>query len=80
MLNKGKQDLSKIPGVLNVEIGRSIDAQSRYNYCWLVRVANEEVLRSYKKHSIYESYAAKYFRPLASETVAIDYEILDAVG
>ena len=80
MLNLGKQDLSKIPGVLNVEIGRSIDADSRYNYCWLVRVANEEVLKTYKSHPIYESYARKYFRPLASETVAIDYEILDAVG
>jgi len=80
MLNKGKQDLSAIPGVLNVEIGRSIDAQSRYNYCWLVRVANEEVLKSYKSHPVFESYADKYFKPLTSETVAIDYEILDAVG
>lgn len=80
MLNKGKQDLSKIPGVLNVELGRSIDAQSRYNYCWLVRVASEEVLKTYKTHPIYESYADRYFKPLASETVAIDYEILDAVG
>ena len=76
MLTKGQQDLIQIPGVLNVEIGRSIDSNSRSNYCWLVSVANEEVLKSYKAHPIYENYTKK-----ASLGITVnDFEIFGAVG
>ena len=76
MLTKGQQDLIQIPGVLNVEIGRSIDSNSRSNYCWLVSVANEEVLKSYKAHPIYENYTKK-----ASLGITVNvFEIFVAVG
>ncbi|MEJ2179658.1 MAG: class II fructose-bisphosphate aldolase [Gammaproteobacteria bacterium] len=76
MLTKGQQDLIQIPGVLNVEIGRSIDSNSQYNYCWLVSVANEEVLKSYKAHPIYENYTKK----VSMGITVNDFEILDAVS
>ena len=76
MLTKGQQELIQIPGVLNVEIGRSIDSNSRHNYCWLVRVANEDILKSYKAHPIYENYTKNV--TLGSTTN--DFEIFDAVG
>jgi fructose-bisphosphate aldolase class II len=79
MLNKGKQDLSKIPGVLNVEIGRSVNAQGRYGYCWLIRFAHENVLESYKNHPLHVAYADNYFRPLAADRITNDYEILDTL-
>lgn len=76
MLTKGQKDLIQIPGVLNVEIGRSIDSNNRQNYCWLVRVANEEVLKSYKAHPIYENYTKKF----TLGSTANDFEIFDAAG
>jgi fructose-bisphosphate aldolase class II len=79
MLNKGKLELSRIPGVLKVEIGRSVNAQGRYSYCWLIRFAHENVLESYKHHPLHVTYADKYFRPLAADRVTNDYEILDTL-
>ena len=76
ILIKGQQELNQIPGVLNVDIGRSIDADNQHNYCWLVKVVNEEILKSYKAHPIYENYA----KSLNESVTANDYEIYDAVG
>lgn len=76
MLTKGQQELIQIPGVLNVEIGRSTDSNNLYNYCWLVTLANEEVLRSYKAHPTYENYTKK----VASGITVKDFEIFDAAG
>jgi fructose-bisphosphate aldolase class II len=77
MLRKGKEQLSGIPGVLDVRIGRAIDHKSKYRYCWLVRFAHESVIEYYKTHPIHVAYADSYFRPIAAERVTNDYEILD---
>jgi len=77
MLRKGKQQLSSIPGVLDVRIGRATDEKSKYRYCWLVRFAHESVIEKYKTHPVHVSYADSYFRPIAGERVTNDYEILD---
>ncbi|MGD8641885.1 MAG: ketose-bisphosphate aldolase, partial [Gammaproteobacteria bacterium] len=63
MLHQGQQDLQKIPGVLDVRIGRSVDATSSHNYCWILRFANENVLESYQTHPVYEAYSEKYIKP-----------------
>lgn len=80
VLIKAQQDLGQIPGVLNVEIGRTVDLNGADKYFWLVRVANEEVLKSYKAHPVYQDYVEKYFKQVASHRAADDYEILEAVG
>ena len=77
MLRKGKQQLSSIPGVLDVRIGRATDDNSKYRYCWLVRFAHESVIETYKTHPIHTAYADSYFRPIAADRVTNDYEILD---
>lgn len=77
MLRKGKEQLSKIPGVLEVEIGKSINDQGKYRYCWLIRFAHEEVFESYKTHASHVSYADQYFRPLASDRITNDYTIIE---
>ena len=77
MLRKGKQQLSSIPGVLDVRIGRATDDKSKYRYCWLVRFAHECVIESYKSHPVHVEYADSYFRPIAADRVTNDYEILD---
>jgi len=56
-LSKGRDELSRIPGVLEVEIGRTIQSLGRCEYCWLVKLANEKVLENFKVHPLYEKYA-----------------------
>jgi len=58
-LSRGQKELSQIPGVLEVEIGKIIKPNGGYNYCWLVRLANEKVLENFKAHPIYENYTTK---------------------
>jgi len=77
MLRKGKQQLSSIPGVLDVRIGRAKDDKSKYRYCWLIRFAHESVIDSYKTHPVHIAYADSYFRPVAGDRITSNYEILD---
>jgi len=79
MLRKGKQQLSSIPGVLDVRIGRAKDENSKYRYCWLIRFAHESVIENYKTHPVHVAYADSYFRPIAGDRVTNDYEILDDI-
>lgn len=57
-LARGQKELGQIPGVLAVEIGRSIRPNGHYSYCWVVKLANDKVLESFKAHPVYENYAA----------------------
>ena len=77
MLRKGKQQLSSIPGVLDVRIGRATDDKSEYRYCWLVRFAHESVIEHYKSHPIHVAFADNHFGPIAKDVISNDYEILD---
>ena len=77
MLRKGKQQLSSIPGVLDVRVGRATDEKSKYRYCWLVRFAHESVIETYKSHPVHVAFADSYFRPIAEDRISNDYEIID---
>lgn len=77
MLRKGKQKLSTIPGVLDVRIGRATNDESKYRYCWLVRLAHEDVIESYKSHPVLTAFTENHFQPIAADRVYSDYEILD---
>jgi fructose-bisphosphate aldolase class II len=78
-LLRGKQQLSKIPGVLEVQIGKALNPQGKYRYCWLIRFAHERVIESYKSHPLHVAYADKHFRPLAADRITNDYEIMDTM-
>ncbi|WP_455375058.1 hypothetical protein, partial [Kaarinaea lacus] len=60
-LNMGKKELRKIPGVINVKIGRTLDKQDQVKYCWIVQLASESVLEAYRRHPVYEAYADKRY-------------------
>jgi fructose-bisphosphate aldolase class II len=79
MLIRGKQQLSKIPGVLKVQIGKALNSQAKYRNCWLIRFAHKRVIESYKSHPLHVAYADKYFRPVATDRITNDNEILDAM-
>jgi fructose-bisphosphate aldolase class II len=77
MMRKGKQDLSAIPGVMNVEVGKAVDQHGAYRYCWLIRFTSAKVIDSYKTHPAHVEYADTFFRPIAGDRITNDYEMLD---
>ena len=79
MLRKGVQQLSAIPGVMNVEAGKTADGKGSYRYCWLIRFANSSVIDSYRNHPAHVQYADSLFRPIAGDRISNDYEMLQAI-
>ena len=77
MMRKGKQQLSTIPGVMNVQVGRAVDERGSYRYCWLIRFASAKVIEHYKTHPVHVEYADGFFRPIAADRITTDYEMLD---
>lgn len=77
MFDRGQQQLSTIPGVRDVLVGKSVKQDSRFRYAWLIRFCNREVVEYYKEHPIHKHYADHYFRPRAGERITSDFQILN---
>lgn len=75
---KGRQILDNIPGVRATWSGTAIKADAQYQWCWLIRFANTQVINSYRDHPEHVAYADTYFRPNAADRISIDYELIGA--
>ena len=74
MIREGKKTLSKIPGVLEVTTGHSVQEDDAYRYTWLVRFCHRDVIESYRNHPLHVTFADTLFRPVAGERISIDYQ------
>ncbi len=73
---KGREVLSRIPGVMAVETGVAIQPEDpQYRYVWLVRFCQPEVIAHYRDHPVHVEYADKHFRPVAGNRITIDFEL-----
>lgn len=81
MMEEGRRVLSKIPGVRRVVTSRAVTKDAKYQYCWLVRFAHPDVIKTYRDHPDHVAFADTLFRPIAGNRISIDYvEINDANG
>ncbi len=73
---KGREALSRIPGVMAVETGVAIQPEDPpYRYAWLVRFCQPQVIAYYRDHPLHVEYADRHFRPVAGNRVTIDFEL-----
>jgi len=72
----GVDVLDKIPGVRATWRGEAVKSEAQYQWCWLIRFANESVIPSYRDHPDHVAYANEQFRPIAGNRVSIDYTLL----
>ncbi len=77
MMMHGHEVLSDIPGVRQVATGRALTAQAQYQYCWLIRFAQTNVIKNYREHPAHVKFADHHFRPRTSNRISIDYELID---
>lgn len=77
MISKGIEVLSQIPGVREVNAGRSVTPDSKFAYTWLIKFCSPEVVEYYKNHPAHKHYADIEFRPNAGERITTDFEILN---
>jgi fructose-bisphosphate aldolase class II len=78
MMVKGREVLSKIPGVREVVTGTAVKADAAYRYTWLVQFCHPAVIDSYREHPDHVAFADQQFRPVAGERISIDYVWTDA--
>lgn len=76
MADLGRQELSRIPGVLNVSFGTSISANARYRYTFVIDLVDGQALSLYRDHPLHVAFADTHFRPLATDRITTDYEIV----
>jgi fructose-bisphosphate aldolase class II len=79
MIAEGRQALSAIPGVREVFTGEAVQDAAKFRYTWLVRFCHPAVIDSYREHPDHVTFADKLFRPLASDRISIDYQMVDPV-
>jgi fructose-bisphosphate aldolase class II len=77
LLSRSKQELEAIPGVMQVQIGKSLNPQGQLSYCLQLRLASEQVVSEYKKHPGYIAFEDKYARHLVSSGPAGEFHIID---
>lgn len=77
MMEKGRRVLSAIPGVREVLTGKAVQEGARYRYTWLIRFCHTAVIDSYREHPDHVAFANELFRPVASERISIDFQIME---
>jgi fructose-bisphosphate aldolase class II len=77
MMARGREVLSKIPGVRRVATGRAVKEDARYRCCWIIEFASKQVIDSYRDHPDHVAFANELFRPIAGDRLSIDYELTE---
>lgn len=73
IMAKGREVLSKIPGVRRVFTGWAVTEQSQYRCSWLVQFTHPKVIDSYREHPLHVAFANDLFRPVAADRISIDF-------
>lgn len=76
MAERGRRELSRIPGVLQVSFGVAVEEQPRYRYTFTIDLRDEQAVSDYRHHPVHVAFADEYFRPLAPDRITTDYEIV----
>jgi len=73
MMARGREALSRIPGVRRVFTGWAVPERPRFRFCWLVEMVHEKVIESYREHPEHVAFANQMFRPIAGDRVSVDF-------
>jgi len=73
MMARGAEVLSGIPGVRRVVSGWALSERPKFRFCWIVELAHEKVIESYRDHPDHVAFADGLFRPMAGDRVSIDF-------
>lgn len=73
LMARGREVLSKIPGVRRVVTGWAVTEKPKYRFCWLIEFTSEAVIASYRDHPEHVRFANELFRPIAGDRISIDF-------
>lgn len=80
IMAQGRNMLSLIPGVRRVIAGTALQENAKYRFTWLIEFAHPCVIDSYRDHPLHVEFADRYFHPVASDRITIDYQETDGAA
>jgi fructose-bisphosphate aldolase class II len=72
MVGRGSEALAEIPGVRRVISGWTVREALRFRLCWLVEVAHESVISSWRERPDHAALAGKLLRPIAGDRLSVE--------
>jgi fructose-bisphosphate aldolase class II len=73
MVGRGSEALATIPGIRRVISGWTVPEGLRFRLCWLVELAHERVVESWRERPDHAALAGKLLRPIAGDRIRIDF-------
>jgi fructose-bisphosphate aldolase class II len=73
IMHEGKEAMQAIPGVRNIRIGKALQADGKYHYCWAVTLSSQSAIEVFQNHAAQQSFARKVFLSVATEWIALDF-------
>lgn len=75
IMRQTKSHLLKIPEVLSVRCGRSIDDSSEWGFFFATDFHSTDQMRSYSEHPIQMKFVENVISPFTTDQLVIDYEM-----
>lgn len=73
ILREGKESMLAIPGVRNIRIGRALQPDGKFHYCWLITLASPAALDVYQNHPAQQHFARKAFISVDTDWIAQEF-------
>jgi quinol monooxygenase YgiN len=74
LIDQARRELAKLPGVMNLRVGRNIDALAQdYSVALVMDFQDEAALEAYRLHPEHQSFVKNIAGPLVSEIWRFDF-------
>jgi quinol monooxygenase YgiN len=74
LIEQARQELAKLPGVMNLRVGRNIDVSAQgYSLALVMDFQDEAALDAYRVHPEHQSFVRNIAGPLVSEIWRFDF-------
>lgn len=74
LMREGRDTMQTIPGVRHIRAGRALQADDRYQYGWLIRLASKAALDHYQSHPAYQRFSGKTMSPSGADRIKQNFE------
>jgi quinol monooxygenase YgiN len=74
LMEQARRELTKLPGVMNLRVGRNIDASAQdYSIALVMEFPDEAALEAYRVHPEHQSFVKNIAAPLVSKIWRFDF-------
>jgi fructose-bisphosphate aldolase class II len=73
VMREAKASLTAIPGVRDIRIGRALQLDGKYRYCWRVTLANAATIESFQNHHVRQTLVNKAINSLEADWVTLNF-------